>query len=103
MIKIFVLGGCKKCSKLKEALDNKGIEYSSVTCEDDTRICDDVEDMTGVYQYPIIAYVNDFGSMTNFFYLTDKYEEVGKLTELAVGVTGLGFYSIDQLTNYIIK
>ena len=103
MIRLFVLEGCTKCKKLKEALDEKGIEYNKVECDDDSTICDDLEDLTGIFQYPMLAHVDDLGSITNVLYITDKYNQVGKLTELAIGVTGLGFYSIDQLISYIIK
>ena len=103
MIKILILEGCNKCKKLKEALDNSNIQYATIVCEDDTPICDQVEDLTGVYQYPMVVHTDEFGSITDIFYVTDNYEDVGKLRKLALGVTGLGFYSIDQLTSYILK
>ncbi len=103
MIKILILEGCNKCKKLKEALDDSGIKYATIVCEDDTPICDQVEDLTGVYQYPMVVHTDEFGSITDIFYVTDNYEDVGKLRKLALGVTGLGFYSIDQLTSYILK
>ena len=103
MIKILILEGCNKCKKLKEALDNSNIEYTTIVCEDDTPICDEVEDLTGVYQYPMVVHTDEFGSITDIFYVTDNYEDVGKLRKLALGVTGLGFYSIDQLISYVIK
>ena len=103
MIKLLLLEGCKKCKKLKDELDSNGIQYGLIVCDQDTAICDEVEDLTGMYQYPIIIYTNDFGSITNIFYVTDKFDDIGKLKELANGVTGLGFYSIDQLISYILK
>jgi len=103
MIKILILEGCNKCKKLKEALDGSNIKYTTIVCEDDTPICDEVEDLTGVYQYPMVVHTDEFGSITDIFYVTDNYDEVGKLRKLSLGVTGLGFYSIDQLTSYILK
>jgi glutaredoxin len=103
MIKILILEGCNKCKKLKESLDSSNVEYATIVCKDDTPICDEVEDLTGIYQYPMAIYVDDFGSITNVFYVTDKYEDVGKLRKLSLGVTGLGFYSIEQLISYLIK
>ena len=103
MTKLLILEGCNKCKKLKEELDSNGIEYSLVVCNDSTTICDEVEDLTGVYQYPMIVYIDNFGSITDIFYVTDKYDHVGKLRKLSNEVTGLGFHSIDQLISYIIK
>ena len=103
MIKLLILDGCNKCKKVKEALDKKGIEYSTIVCEDDTSICDEVEDLTGVYQYPMIIHTDEFGSIKDIFYITDEYDKIGKLRKLALGVTGLGFYSIEQLISYITK
>lgn len=103
MIQLLVLEGCSKCKKVKESLDAKGIDYTTIICKEDTAICDEVEDLTGVYQYPMVLHTDKFGSITDIFYITDEYEKVGKLRKLAVGITGLGFYSVDQLINYIIK
>ena len=103
MIKVLILEGCSRCKKMKEALDENKIEYLTIVCEDDTSFCDEVEDLTGVYQYPMVVHNNDFGSITDIFYVTDKYDHVGKLRTLSNGVTGLGFHSIDQLISYIIK
>jgi len=103
MIKLLVLEGCNKCQKLKDALTQNNIKYSTIVCMDDTSICDEVEDLTGCYVYPMVLYVDDFNSITNIFYVTDKYDEVGKLKSLSIGTTSLAFHSIDQLINYIIK
>lgn len=103
MIKLLILDGCNKCKKVKEALDKKGIEYSTIVCEDDTSICDEVEDLTGIYQYPMVLHTDEFGSITDIFYITDEYDKIGKLRKLSLGVTGLGFYSIEQLISYITK
>ena len=103
MIKILILEGCNKCKKLKEALDDSRIKYETIVCKEDTAICDEVEDLTGVYQYPMVVHTDDFGYITNIFYVTDNYDHVGKLRKLSLGVTGLGFYSIDQLISYVIK
>jgi len=103
MIKLLVLEGCNKCKSLKESLDTKGIEYSTIICEDDTPICDEVEDLTDIYQYPMVLHTDQFGSITDIFYITDEYDKIGKLRKLSLGVTGLGFYSIEQLISYITK
>ena len=103
MIKLFILDGCNKCQKMKEALDAKGIEYTKVVCEDDTHICDEIEDLTGIYQYPMVIHTDEFGSITDIFYVTDEYDKIGKLRKLSLGITGLGFYSIEQLISYITK
>ena len=103
MIKLLILDGCNKCKAVKEALDKKGIEYTTIVCEDDTPICDEVEDLTGVYQYPMVIHTDEFGSITDIFYITDEYDKIGKLRKLGLGITGLGFYSIEQLISYITK
>lgn len=103
MIKLLILEGCNKCKKVKESLDENKIEYSILVCDNDTPICDEVEDLTGVYQYPMILNTNEYGDITSIFYVTDKYDEVGKLRNLSNEVTGLGFYSIEQLISYLIK
>ena len=103
MIKLLILEGCNKCKKIKEALDTKGIEYTTTICEDDTPICDEVEDLTVVYQYPMVLQTDEFGSIKDIFYITDEYDKIGKLRKLSLGVTGLGFYSIEQLISYITK
>jgi hypothetical protein len=51
----------------------------------------------------MVVHTDEFGSITDIFYVTDKYEDIGKLRKLSLGVTGLGFHSIDQLTSYILK
>lgn len=103
MIKLLVLDGCNKCQKLKDALSKTNLNYSIIVCEDDTSICDEVEDLTNIFTYPMVLHTDEFGSITDVFYVTDKYEDVGKLRKLALGVTGLGFHSIEQLISYITK
>lgn len=103
MIKLLVLENCSKCKMVKEAFDAKDIKYVKIICKDDTTICDEVEDLTGVYQYPMVIHTDEFGSITDIFYITDEHDKIGKLRKLSIGVTGLGFYSVEQLISYITK
>ena len=51
----------------------------------------------------MVIHTDEFGSISDIFYVTDEYEKIGKLRKLSLGVTGLGFYSIEQLISYITK
>lgn len=96
MIKIFVLEGCDKCKKLKSNLDSLNIKYTCITCEENPKECDNIEEITEVDMYPII------NSGKDILYIAEKYKDIGKKKE-ANGYNTIGFYSIDNIIEFINK
>lgn len=95
MIKIYVLEGCDKCKKLKSTLDKLKLEYECTTCEENPRDCDRIEEITGVDMYPIVH------SKGSLLYIAENYNDVGKKKTLNENLTSLGFYSIDNIIEFI--
>lgn len=96
MIKIYILEGCDKCKKLKSTLDSLSIKYACISCEASPQECDNIEEMTGVDMYPIV----DLGK--TILHIAENYKDIGKEKKIN-GYNTLGFYSIDNIIEFIKK
>lgn len=103
-IKLLLLDGCKRCESLKIELNKRNIYYDYEVCKSDTEICDSIEDIIGCSNYPIVLKINSlYNVIEEIAYITDKYEEVGKIKLYNNRIKLNTFYSIDKLTEYIIN
>jgi hypothetical protein len=62
-ILVYFLNGCNKCKKLFSEFRERSIRYSSLACEEDSKICDELEDYVNCRQYPIVK-VKNMGHIT---------------------------------------
>ena len=97
MIKIYILEGCDKCKKLKSTLDKLKLEYECTVCEENPNDCDRIEAATGVDMYPIVY------SKGSLLYVAESYKDIGKKKMLNENLSSLGFYSIDNIIEFIKK
>lgn len=103
IVKILVLKGCPRCKALKNKLEYFKNSFKFIDCEDFPEICDDVEQLSGVDQYPIAVVLDIQDKITEVIYFTEDYNQIGKRHKLLDGVSGYAVYSTDQLAEYIIK
>lgn len=103
MHRLLILTGCNRCEKLKSSLDSLNIKYDLVNCDSDPSYCDSVEDFTGTSSYPICLKLDYLGNIVSVAYIAESYDQVGINTTLDGEMNLLGFHSIDQLINYVIK
>lgn len=103
MINVVYLNGCSKCQKLKQQLERQKKDFIAISCDDNPSLCDYIEVLIDSYNYPIVLIKNELDKITDIFYITDKYEEIGKHRELNDKIKTLAFYSIDNLISYAIK
>ena len=55
---VYTLEGCNKCEYLLNALDESSIIYEKHVCEEESEICDDLEEFTNCFTYPILKIFN---------------------------------------------
>jgi hypothetical protein len=99
-IRLVALEGCSKCRKIKTLLDQSNINYDCVYCENNSNLCDYLEDTINTTSYPIINFM-DNDEITTILYIGESYEELNKEKELNGGIVGIPMYSIDNMVQYI--
>lgn len=57
-ILVFSLPRCKKCKYFFTELIKTEVRYSNFVCEDDSKYCDDLEDIVKCNNYPIVKIKN---------------------------------------------
>ena len=100
-INLITLDGCKRCSKLKSILDQSSLEYRVYSCTDFPDVCDEVEYITGMENYPIVRITDSDTEIDKFIYLGSTYDELGKQKELNGGHIGIPVHYIDNMLQYI--
>lgn len=55
---VYTLEGCNKCEYLLNALDEFSIIYEKHVCEEESEICDNLEEFTNCFTYPILKIYN---------------------------------------------
>jgi glutaredoxin-related protein len=100
-INLITLDGCKRCTKLKNILDESSLEYKLYSCTDFPDVCDEVEYITGMENYPIVRIIDSSKEADTFVYLGSTYEELGKEKELNGGHIGIPVHYVDNMLQYI--
>ena len=71
---LFTLDYCEHCKKTKQLLDQAGVKYTVVSCENSPESCDELERLLGIFNYPIAKIEQD--SSNYYFYLAKKAKEL---------------------------
>lgn len=55
-ITLYALSTCRNCAALKKVLDDIGIPYKEIVCDDPSNsyVCDDIENLIDCQLYPIV-------------------------------------------------
>lgn len=106
MKKVSFLGlpSCSWCKALREELDKEGVSYELINVTGTNELADQVEDLLGTENYPIVI-VED-SNTTYYVFRAEHIYEAGEV-KLSNGSIKLGAISlkgiVDGIINYINK
>lgn len=78
---VYSLQGCNKCEYLLNKLDQLSIPYEKHVCEDDSEICDNLEEFTNCFTYPILKIFNY--DKTHVYLAVKETKESGRKIKLS--------------------
>ena len=98
-IKLLYLVGCDVCKKFMEALDKASVEYVAIDADQNDKLADYVEDLTGTNTYPIL--ILEKPTQVAYFFRADNAEQ---LKSRIVSDTEMvcGFFNADSMMDYLI-
>lgn len=100
-IKILTIEGCNKCAKLKTFLKDSGLNYSEIPCESNSKDCDDAENVTSSYNYPIVILENEHTRKKEYIYEESKYDSLRPSYLINENITLIPTYSVDGIVSWI--
>jgi len=78
---VYSLKGCDKCEYLLSKLDFLSIPYQKYVCEDESEICDNLEEFTNCFTYPILKVFNT--NKTHLYLAVKGVKETNKTMRLS--------------------
>ena len=100
-IKILTIEGCNKCTKLKNFLKEYGLQYGEVPCESNSKDCDQAENVTSSYNYPIVILENEYSRKKEYVYEETNYERLRPSFFINENISLIPTYSIDGIISWI--
>ena len=102
-ILIATLSGCKTCKDTKRALAEYGIEFKEILCEEDTTVCDQLEDLTKSSRYPMAIVKNSTINNDIIYFITNDYNQIGVENKIDDKVSTIGVFSSHGIINSILN
>lgn len=98
-IKLLYLVGCDVCKKFMGALDKANVEYEAIDADQNDKLADYVEDLTGTNTYPIL--IIEKSNQIAYLFRADDAEQ---LKARIVGDSEMvcGFFNADSMMDYLI-
>lgn len=95
---IVTIEGCQRCQKIKEAFKNSEIkhEFSVIPCEQDPRMCDELEEYTRTMIYPMVI-VKDTTNKNYIYFTGNNYIDLGKEIKVKDNLILCPQFSVDDI------
>jgi len=100
-VRVLRLSGCRHCKELMDRLDNVGIKYESFDADEHSDLADQVENFTGIRNYPIVIVTSTDSTPVTYLFKASSTEEVGKTT--VKNAIKIGHLTTDSLVDNIIN
>lgn len=102
-ILLVTLSSCKTCKETKRALDEYGIAYKEISCEEDPSVCDELESLTNTSRYPMAIVKNLTQKNDTIYFITNDYNQIGKENRIDDKVNTIGVFSSHGIINSILN
>lgn len=99
-IKVLVLQGCEICKKLKEQIVANNIEALVMDADDNSGYADQVEEIIGIHNYPIV--IIEQQKNNNYLFITDYSGRLGA-KKMSDHITLIGHFDSDALLSTLIS
>lgn len=100
-VRVLRLSGCRHCKELLEELDKRGIVYESFDADEHYKLADEVEDFTGIKNYPIVILTFKNSTPTFYLFKASSTEEIGECS--IGGAVKVGHFTTASLIENIIE
>lgn len=95
-IEIIVLSHCDLCKKLIREFGMTGLKYSIIDAYENSKLCDEVEALLGIDNYPIV--IVSYGDLKQYHYLSADSDRFSSI--LSTGDKATAHRSIESIINY---
>lgn len=100
-LKIQMLKGCTKCKSYQKDLEDNGIVFHGVYCEEEPSDCDNIEGITNCSTYPVT--ILDYNDKVTIYYIGNDYKDLGTIKEHGGRVRSIAVHSIDNMLSEVKK